>query len=818
MKKLIFAAGALACLIAHAQSPVIGALASGSSVGVVGGSCAAGFVAVGITSSGAPICAVASGAAFSGGTVTTPITLPADPTTALQAATKQYVDKSIAALPSGLSGPFNLTASGCVVPSSAGSTYPVQSCWNYTTLFDAATGYNDYSYGLTVTHKVNSGSRDYAEAAGGQGNDASALNIQSEYSSPMQGGGLFQLEHTSHGTGDVVAETKNILGAGEDRGTNEGLEPHRDIYAFEHAVFGGTIALKGTDSFGRLQMQVTATQNYTLASSGEDRLLIDASKKQILPGTGTIGTYSDTRFSTVTMDATLTASMKAAIGCAGATCAGGETTLTSGADTTIQSGCPATVTGNYNTSGTNPYLTDYAGNGSQMTARCLQVPSTAGMVAGKPTCIWSGLNDWECQKATTVVDGTHIIMPLQSVHDAGSLVTWGDGAGYGISTQLSEMPAGYLSSLQNPQNQIERIVYPIVRVNGSTVEVFTNADVNGNQSELRLIGSISSSASPANALTIFPLGKIYHLLDPSVYTSTLTTHNAHTGYVVVDAAIPSLFASGDTVEQTPHWQQYSIDQHIIQQSPYVALGSSRTGPWSVLANEYPQFEQIQHYFANPTRSSLYAGTPTAADPLAGRGGRPVALGFGTGHAIFGDMAYPEGSTNINAGLFRVRCVVRGQDGKDMNPPCLAGDYQFNIVELDSSAHGRFDLYYNGSTGYGNEGGWDHQTYLTAANKNFQVDGSSGLITEKEFAQGQVGVADLNHVLQPTTVPVFHGGILTVGTPYTYTFTETVSSASCTLSNRNPDLFGYSYSLASNVLTITATGTNGDVLDYHCYAQ
>ena len=780
MKKLLYAACVLVCSVAHAQTPVIGALTSGSSAGVVGGSCPTGFVEIGLTSAGAPICSV---------------------------------------VPTGSSGPFNLFASGYVV-SGAGSTYPVQSPWNYTTIFDAATGYNDYSYGLMLTHKVNSGTHDYAEAAGGQGNDASILNLQGEFSAPIQGGGLFQLEHVSHGTGDVVVQTTNILGAGITRGTHEGLEPHRDISGFEHAVFGGTLALKGTDSFGRLQMQVTPTQNYTIASSGEDRLLIDASKKQVLSGTGTIGQYTDTRFSTITMDSTLTASIKAAIGCAGATCAGGETTLTGGADTTIQSGCPATVTGNFNSTGVNPYLTDPLGNGSQTGARCIQVGSTAGWTGGQTkACFWSGLNDWECKTVTTVVDATHAILPLQSVHDPGSLITWGDGVGYGVSTQLSEMPAGYLSSLGSAQPQIERIVYPIVRVNGSTVEVFTNADVNGNLSELRLVGAISSTATPANALTVFPLGKIYHLLDPSVYVAgNPSTHNAHTGYLVVDTAVPSLFAAGDTVEQTPHWQQYSIDQHIVQQSPYVALGSSRTGPWSVHANEFPQFEQIQHYFANPTRSTFYAGAPTAADPLAGRGGRPIALGFGTGHSIFGDMAYPEGSPNLNPGLFRVRCVVRGQDGKNTNPPCLAGDYQFNIVELDSSAHGRFDLYYNGSTGYGNEGGWDHQTYLTAANKNFQVDGSSGLITEKGFAQGQVGVADVNHVLQPTTVPVFHGGILTVGTPYTYTFTETVSSATCTFSDRSANLFGYSYSLASNVLTITANGTNGDILDYHCYAQ
>lgn len=780
MKRLVNAAYAFACVQVLAQAPTIGDshFPQYGEAGVMDGRCLAKVVA-GITFAEAPMC---------------------------------FAPTSI-----------NAIRSGYVTPISSGSTYPVQSPWNYTTLFDAAAGYNDYSYGLTLTHKVNSGTRDYAENVGGQGNDASILNLQGEFSSPIQAGGLIQLEHVSHSTGDTVGFTWNVLATGIDRGTHEGNEPDRSIWAFEHAIFGGTLSRKGTDAFGRLKMQVTPTHQYQLGASGEDRLLINVSKRQVLSGTGTIGLYSDPRFSTITMDATLTAALKAAMGCAGATCSGGETTLTDGADTTIQSGCPAKVTGNYNSNGTNPYLTDYAGNGSRTTGRCIAVGSTRGWSGGRThVCVWSGLNDWECQTVTTVLDAVHAIIPLQSVHDPGSLVTWGDGVGYGISSLLAEMPAGYLSSLENPQPQIERVVYPIVRVNGSTIEVFTNADVNGNHSELRLPAAISSSATPANSLTVFPIGKIYHLLDPAIYsTKDPTTHKAHTGYLVVDTAVPSLFASGETVEQSAHWQQYSIDQHIVQQSPYVSSQTGRVGPWAVYAQEYPQFEQIQYYFANVTRSSFYFGPPSASDPYAGQGGRPIAFGISSGHAMDFDIAFPEGSPNFSPDVFRIGCRVRGQDGKATNPRCLSGDYRIYLFEIDphSAPTTRMfwdpSLYGDATPGFGLEGNVKVQDGIQAADGAFAVDrkGVLNAAAGSTIANSTICTAGNSASTvgcgSRSALYVAPGayGTVTVGSPVTYT--DTVAPTICIGADNPTAVF------ASGTVTVTTSGHPGHVSSFAC---
>ncbi len=382
--------------------------------------------------------------------------------------------------------------------------YPFQRTYHLTTNSDGRYGKNDSFAPFELDFNIGSGTEDaILQNGAGNNQNGAAFNIGMSTHGPIQMGGMMGLYVNCYGTDDCVNHSEYSTSAGTDRADNEGHEPHRLFSGPNNDRYGGTLALNGTDPFGHPIMRVSAFAAYDLHASASGRVLFDLSKKIAPAGNvASIARYSDTRFAVLLADSALTSAMASQFGSAST-----ETNLVAGADNQQYNGsCPATaVSQNWplvNGYDIDPYNDNPAGGGSHTGAMCLTVGSTAGMAAGVPVGFWGSQGNWEISTITRVVDGTHIIVPLNHPHDAGDLVTTGAGLGWGVSSPRNDYPGGMLSNPANPQKMTQHTVYPVMRVNGSNIELYTNSDPTGGQGEVHL--QLYQSLVPAASFTFAP--------------------------------------------------------------------------------------------------------------------------------------------------------------------------------------------------------------------------------------------------------------------------------------------------------------------------
>lgn len=324
---------------------------------------------------------------------------------------------------------------------------------------------------------------------------ADTINVQTH--SSIQIGGVRQTVVDHNGTDDLVAETTVMNATGNDRGDNEGLELHRDFYGFQNARFGGNAALIGADPYGHAKMRVSATSSYDLKVAASGRVLINISKRFFPPGNVTsVERYADPRFALVIMDSELTSAVRGAFGSSSV-----ETKLVGGADIQKYDGkCPSTVVGSWG--GADPYNADFAGNGSHTRSACLQLASTAGMRSGMLIGIWGAQANWEIEPVTTVVDATHVIVPLDHPHAPGELITAGAGLGWAISSPRNDYPARFLPGDASAQVMAQHVAYPVMEIKGNRVVLFTLSAGTQNQAELHL--NLFQSNTPRSGLKFTP--------------------------------------------------------------------------------------------------------------------------------------------------------------------------------------------------------------------------------------------------------------------------------------------------------------------------
>ena len=277
------------------------------------------------------------------------------------------------------------------------------------------------------------------------------------------------------------------------------------------------MALNGSTSFGAQNMRVTQTSNYDMTVAAGGRFLIDFTKKFAPAGNvATIARYSDARFAAVTMDSTMTSAVAAKMGSTSY-----ETTVVSGADKQLYNGaCPATVTGP--APAQDPYAADWAGNGALTRSQCVVVGSSQGATAGGLAGFWGSQGNAEVTKISSVPDTTHIVVSLNSPHDPGELVTFGAGLGWGYSSPRNDYPAGFLPNDASNQPMAQHSAYPIMRVNGSVVEIYTLSAGTQNLAELHL-NQYQSNTGRGGPITFSPT------ISSGVVTALNATSSSYNG-------------------------------------------------------------------------------------------------------------------------------------------------------------------------------------------------------------------------------------------------------------------------------------------------
>lgn len=385
-----------------------------------------------------------------------------------------------------------------VRPGTQTNEYPEQWPYLFTHGVDQRYGINDSILTNVISTVIGSEFNTFLlDKFGGNNTNYQADTITVQTHSAIQIGGVRQTVVNHNGTDDLVAETTVMNATGNDRGDNEGLELHRDFYGFQNARFGGTTALIGADPYGHSKMRVSATSSYDLNVAASGRVLINLSKRfSPLGSVITVERYSDPRFALVTMDPKLTDAVAGAFGSSSI-----ETTLVGGADTQKYDGkCPSTVVGSWG--GADPYNADFAGNGSHTRSTCLQLASTTGMRPGMLIGIWGAQSNWEIEPVMTVIDATHIVVPLDHPHAPGELITAGAGLGWAISSPRNDYPARFLPGDASAQVMTQHATYPVMEIKGNRVILFTLSAATQNQAELHL--NLFQSNSPRNGLKFSP--------------------------------------------------------------------------------------------------------------------------------------------------------------------------------------------------------------------------------------------------------------------------------------------------------------------------
>ena len=403
-------------------------------------------------------------------------------------------------------GAIQSTRENYVDPTTQMYSYPQQRPYHYNVNTDGRFGPNDNVTPIELDFSIGSGfETPLLNNGAGNNTNFAAFNIFGETHGPIQGGGAVGLSIHCYGTDDCVGHSETITSAGTDRGDNEATEPHREFAGSENARYGGTATLNGADSFGHPIMRVAGTQRYDLKTSAGGRVLFDLSKKFAPVGSvQRIDRYSDQRFAQFTLDPTLTAALQTQFGSNSF-----ETSLIAGADDQEYDGnCPAKVLStswpNINGYAVDPYNDRLTTGGSQTGAMCLTLGAVLPpwIAAGQIVGLW-GEQNWELTTLTSITaDRMHIVVPLTTPHGNGDLVTFGAGVGEGVSSPRNDYPAGLLTSPASQQVMPQHTVYPVMRVNGSVVELYTNSA--GTQSLAEVHLQIYQSTSPQTPVIITP--------------------------------------------------------------------------------------------------------------------------------------------------------------------------------------------------------------------------------------------------------------------------------------------------------------------------
>ena len=410
-------------------------------------------------------------------------------------------------------GAIQTTRTNYVDPATTNSAYPQQTPYHFTMYTQGRIGINDTPRAVSVDQINGTGFETFLGRSAGNNNNGGAFQINYRSLSPIQNGGVEQINIQANGTDDVVAHTLNQLCTGNDRGDNEGCEHNRDFVGFNHSVFGGRIGQLSVDSVTpshRVLIVNNADPNYDLSVVGGGRVLIDITKKFAPSGNiATASMYTDHRFGLLNADPDLAAALGSRFGSKSF-----EATLVAGADNAKYTGCPATrVAANWGSQAItldgvsrqvqiDPYNDNPVAGGSKTQAMCLTLSTTAGLAAGEIMGFWGAQNNWELQKITQVVDSNHIVIPLDHPHDVGELVTAGAGVGWGVSTPSNDYPAGYLNDGLSTNKVVQHAAYPIIRINKGAIEVYVNSSSTIGKAELHL--NLFTSLAPVSPLSFKP--------------------------------------------------------------------------------------------------------------------------------------------------------------------------------------------------------------------------------------------------------------------------------------------------------------------------
>lgn len=393
-------------------------------------------------------------------------------------------------------------------PTTLQTDYPYATPFRLASGTDARVGQNDYTFGLNINQNVGSGFSTFLGKAYGNNNNYQGVTLRVTNRGSNQGGGIWSTTATSNGTDDLVYQTAVVLGTGTDRGDNEGSPENRRLFfGFQHGLFGGLVTLSTTDDVGHQQMRIASRDHYNSSLSGGNRVLIDLTKKVSPEGNVTsVGRSKDSRFAVITVDSTMQHALAARFGTTSF-----ETTLLAGADGQRYDGsCPSLITASSWGTHTetvdgvpqavkiDPYNDNFATGGSRTKAMCITVRSTKGLQAGRLVGIFGAGSNWEYELVTRVVDDTHVLLPLDHPHDPGEVITSGAGLGWALSTPRNDYPAGYLSDIASAQPMTHHTAYPVMRINGDQVELYTNSAGTQNQAELHL--NLYQSLVPAAPL------------------------------------------------------------------------------------------------------------------------------------------------------------------------------------------------------------------------------------------------------------------------------------------------------------------------------
>jgi hypothetical protein len=358
---------------------------------------------------------------------------------------------------------------------------------------DFRNSYNDFILTRSIEAHGTSGISDYLDQPSGYGNfnNLTGLQVSIVTQTPYQIGGGEVLNIDQHASDDAVGSNHNVNCVGVSNRFNEGCEPLRWFYQFSEIPFGGTIASASADSLGNPIYQITQTSGYSVASSGEQRIIYNHQGASAPAGdiVGVNLNYTDAggkiRFPEITVSADH--------GLGTSTI----TTLIGGADykeyDTSGGTCPYPVIASTWPGNIDPYSSPGVVDGSATKTQhqCLEVASLSGLSTGDRISLWDIGVNYE----NTIIQGTYtsaghfyIKANLQRPHLPATLVVKGGGTGWGWQGQVDYAKTKYL--------------WPIVATLDSThILLWAGSDVTDGP---KLNSYVYPRTTPVTPLTVTP--------------------------------------------------------------------------------------------------------------------------------------------------------------------------------------------------------------------------------------------------------------------------------------------------------------------------
>ncbi len=163
-------------------------------------------------------------------------------------------------------------------PDTAANGYPFHRPYQFIHRMSGRTMLNDQFFGLSIIGSVEHGGVNMDT----QQMNYSALDINLTSNTDGQIGGVFNVNATHYGHGDLVGHSDNYLCTGTSRGNDEGCELLRMLAGFHANVWGITIAAISTNAKGEVAFSAQrvgktpiASPHHDLAASAENAPIID---------------------------------------------------------------------------------------------------------------------------------------------------------------------------------------------------------------------------------------------------------------------------------------------------------------------------------------------------------------------------------------------------------------------------------------------------------------------------------------------------------------------------------------------------------------